>query len=321
MQLGQVDKPFLNNNSLFHLGNYASLEEYESTLTAGLTDLSIYPHKSAANAALLSSYEVKWHAEALKEVAKELPRLVEEFHRLRENKPATLAMVETPGYDVVGEVVDLGRFLGGEPEFMVNYSRYQERTNKMLDIKFRMCQPKWLKQKHHWKGFEVREGSKYVTNGMQKLFSYYLPILDMIDNWEQSGIRCRIIVDFISGNAAKYGRDCNQLRGGFVIKDYGQNFDLETFVRVFATRQASQLECAFSRIFQRWGETKEKNNYWSSFDCSFPETECRYNPEEPTTITIPSPWHAYHRNFEPQTGEELLKEKGYPIAELFNVLS
>lgn len=235
-----------------------------------------------------------------KEYTKQGREVAKKFVEYRQNQLVTLISEPAGQYDVVGQSFDIGRILSGEPECMVNHYQNIESRSRYLDIIIPVSAPRWI----------VDHNSTFVN---RQLFKYFSPILDMIDQWEQNGTRCRIIADF-STIPAEHKKNDVFINGSFVVKEFDEIIDFELFSTIFMTSAMSNL--TFCHLYM--------NNRITIGDGSFSRTPdydafgkvCNYNPGEPNTIRIPSTFYLEQMRFDYLTGIELLEAFGYPVQQL-----
>lgn len=134
--------------------------------------------------------------------------LVAEFLKVRQQlKPEAVAL--TTVYDVMGDYVDMGRFVTGEPECMVDY--HYDSAIKFLDV-------------------EISIGRPWIVENYQAM-EYYNNILNIIDALEANGFRCKITVvthwvQLLKGTYTPSGRE---YRAIIELKNYEEVLDYKTF--------------------------------------------------------------------------------------------
>lgn len=185
---------------------------------------------------------------------------------LASRKAAKLALPEQllPAYDLAGDFVDVGRFLGGEPECMFNYDAHYDQA-RFVDVIIRLGRP--------------------VRTDNYKVFEYYANVLQAIDLLEAQGLRCRITATLDVFHKNKKLR----ITLSTPIKEYHDPVNMAVFAGVVLNNKF------FSDVFcpvlnKHYGEYMAGYCYCSDMiDLEVPQTE--------QAITFPS---MYFNNFDRQ---------------------
>ncbi|WP_234734815.1 DUF7192 family protein [Tellurirhabdus bombi] len=153
---------------------------------------------------------IKLYCEKFKELVTDGDHdTLEAFLKYRQSLPVQSKNVELNyQYDYAGDHVDVGRFLMGDPENMIEYSHNSQ--VRFCDVRIRLSRPKVVSMVH--------------------IFAYYSMILDILDQLESQNIRCRILarVDLITPHkkGKRFGVD-------ILFKDYQEPLNLGVFAAVF----------------------------------------------------------------------------------------
>lgn len=300
MEYGIITNPYKNANKdrVYHIGDYQSLPEMKEKALEILSNRDNY-----------RCSETKYHgyaASSLKslkhdqnEADRRIDRLVETFYKYRENNTHFIANEYTPAYRVNGQFVDLGRVLNGEPECMIDMFAETSAAVKYLDVEILVAFP------------------QYVTNMKERryafIFAYYLPFLDLIDAWEQSGIRCKIsLIDInIDANPARdFKKSNDQTKGSLVIKNYEEIFDLELFCRVMFTDEVTGIFYYLGHAII--GSNPDKSSWYISPDAkdlSFVE----YNHSYKNKVVIPSLYYPLSAQYPGPNATKILTGLNYPL--------
>lgn len=281
---------------------FKSYGDFRTKTLAYMADISNYlnPSKYFKNAQNRADH-VEYTIDLLERNERRAREITGLFLRHRDNELTRLIAEPAGQYDVIGQSFDIGRILSGDPECMVNYYQNVSEKSKYLEIIFNVAMPKWV---------AVGETDFVLSH----LFAYYSPMLDLIDQWEQNGTRCRIIVDISS---KPYRVQDPFLYASFVLKEYEDIMDMELFCKVFMTHEMTNL--GFPHIMMSECVAPDRRGVMSSYsapaDYNAYGQLCNYNPALPTTIRIPSTGYLQFMNFDYLTGIELLKAFGYPVSQ------
>lgn len=139
------------------------------------------------------------------------------------NRPAPALATPTEcasaGYGVCGDYVDVGRFVTGEPECMVHYDEL--RAQKFLTVNVTLGRPGLTPD------YNVQR--------------YYGVFLDVIDQLERNGTRCRVVIQedtFLTRHSAFLG---GISRYRLVLKEHDQPLNMAQFAGFLLNNETMKL--------------------------------------------------------------------------------
>lgn len=292
MKFITVSDPYNNNDPLAvvrNIGHYDSYDKFSKFIRKVIHEKDSYAFERNFGGGV-NAYEKLIFEEKNTDFAK----VVSDFQQYRENNLIKINQEHSPKFDFTGEMVDIGRFTSGDPECMYNFFGDADSSPRFLDVKMRMSCPAWT----------------FENDGMEKVFAYYTPILDIIDNWENAGIRCKISLDFQLTKESVLREKGDQVIGSVVMKNYGDIFDTDLFCRLFMTKVGQLTTFMIHCLATRFPGSYPDCERWS-----YRETT-NYNPEKPDQVIFPSSWYAWVRDFKKTDAKELLLELGRPNIEI-----
>jgi hypothetical protein len=121
-------------------------------------------------------------------------------------KRATAPALE-PFFDVAGEEPDIGRYLSGDPENMVEYHSVNDEGIKFLDI--------YICYAYNW------------THSTKQIIRRGATILANIDSLEANGYRCRLIGYQSASFRKRRARKKTGLQVEVLLKDYDEPLELD----------------------------------------------------------------------------------------------
>lgn len=169
-----------------------------------------------------------------------------------------------------GDYVDVGRYMAGEPECMIDY--VGDQPVKYLTVRVRVA----------------------AMSG--NYFAYYANICDLVDYLESKGTRCKIVAQMNHGN---WDDNSNPERAlaDVVVKDFAEEFSLRTFCAVFFHAEFSALiySCAVSI-----SSNKRVIGIDSLYNDEFGDPKgFQQSPDTNEWIVFPSLWFdTYSRQYE-----------------------
>jgi hypothetical protein len=227
---------------------------------------------------------------------------VERFNRERSDSKAQIALPSKEvGYCVTGgDFVDYGRVLAGEPECM-GYFAESHKPNKFKEVRLRISFP---------------------SLNQEDIFNYYTKIIDLIDNWEKLGTKCKVFIDISYGQIVYLGQnDSDRIVGTILLKEENEVFDLQQFCTVLMSNYLPSLIRGLSKAII--GD--DKSNFVTDSGGNF--KEILYNPLEPDCIKFPSvrilndyiefPYYkeSFGKHISNYTGLDLLKMLQAPVSD------
>lgn len=275
MEYGIITNPYKNTNKdrVYHIGDYTSISELNTKALEILGNPDNF-RCIKTKAYEYSNFCCRGVLQVIQDGERRGDALVSSFMKFRENNTHVVTNEYSPAYRVNGQFVDLGRVLNGEPECMVDMFAEMSSNSKYLDIEFACSRPVYLN--------ELKNKDYYV-------FSYYLGFLDLIDQWEQNGIRCKVTMIYNGINIDLSDRDSyinkDQYKGSLLLKDYQDVLDIKSFcVALFSE---NVLNCFLYLGYAITGKNPRKSTGYicpDSIDSKFVE----YNYLKPEKIRIPS---------------------------------
>lgn len=128
------------------------------------------------------------------------PDTLEKFQKYRAEHAVRIQNNTVLEYALSGDYVDVGRYLSGEPECMVDYNGHD--NARFIDI-------------------TIRTGRVWFTP-QRVVFQYYSHVLDLIDKLESEGTRCRIRL----GGEYTHTTGNRQIKYSVDFKGYGEPLNL-----------------------------------------------------------------------------------------------
>jgi len=143
-----------------------------------------------------------------------------EFRKRKTYKSDAMTQLETK-YDFSGDHVDVGRFLSGEPECMVDF--IGNGIENFVEIKCRFA----------------------AVGSDTNLFGLYASILDYIDYLENNGARVRFIaqIHHESESRKKF------VKGQILLKDYNEILSIRDFSNIILPAELSSLVFYYANVF------------------------------------------------------------------------
>lgn len=157
-------------------------------------------------------------------------------------KGATAPALEH-SFDVAGEEVDIGRYLTGDPENMIEYYPVHRDGIKFIDV---------------YVSFAYHCG--YSANDVIKRGAV---ILSNIDALEQNGYRCKII-GYSKNGAGKHGLEMQ-----VILKEYEETLELDRMA--FCLINPSMLRRLGFKLIERFVPQQANKNYGSGRTFTAPE--------------------------------------------------
>ena len=312
MAFGDIQKisyPFGKNLTLTYdvieAGDYSSYKEFKDTVKSLFMNPDNFYRRGNQRKygyTPLERIESFNHLLELEQEADDsIEEIVQNFLEFRIKNQATIPGTPSFQFDVQGQTVDFGRLLAGEPECMIDFFGAAEAEFRQLDITIGISSPKFLNSK------KMPASERLIV-----LFIHFLPILELIDEWETKGIRCRIKAILRNGpNIVGRGIKVDQFVGSVMLKDYSDILDIELFCRVFMTSEMQNLSYLINIMLTnpKHGE----GSHFANLDYVNLEECCFYDPTKPMEVNFPSIWFAERIGFKRITGRNLLELLQYPI--------
>jgi len=288
---------------VYFIGEYESVSDFRTNTLEYIKDNKNWRLPNKAKVSILRDWLIATYKAKVATCENEIDQLVADFQKFRKNNGIQISGEVSPGFSVSGQVVDLGRLLSGDPECMIDFFQESEENFRMLDIKMRFDIPRWTKPGR----VKDTVNGGFINDGMERLFGYYTPILDMIDNLEAQGVRCRITAIVNSIDTKNFSPYANQTMGSIRLKEYGEAFDIKSFCSIFMQTEIGHLVNMHTYMISK----QTKSNVWCNADIYF-SSVCEYMPNQPDTVIIPSAFHFSRNGWKYLSGRELLNTLGYP---------
>lgn len=138
------------------------------------------------------------------------PRLLDDFMKVKQSIELIVPDRQTTAYNYCGSFVDVGRYVTGEPECMIDFSTYGQ--TQFIDVLIYLDSP--------------------GTVSSEKYFTFYAMILSVIDYLENNNYRAkvRVICDgFHSSSKTRYVAE-------MILKEYNEPVNLAAYSGILLDR-------------------------------------------------------------------------------------